>query len=174
MAKSHQILPRIRHGGHTGICDQRAALAGQHPRHNLLSPLSAVMFKIAHHWLFDAKMVEQLQRHPGVLSGYKISLLQRLDRAGGKSPKLPIGVPTRYKIPLNCLPPCPAHKLRAFQMNICRVLLLRRTTAQQKGLAFRPCALLIKKPGRTGEPLRHKAKPLWLKPLRAHFTHHIA
>ena len=30
-------------------------------------------------------------------------------------------------------------------MNICRVLLLRRTTAQQKGLAFRPCALLIKK-----------------------------
>jgi len=66
----------------------QGGLPGLDTRADHVPALAFVVFKIADHRLFDAEMVEQLQRDPRVLRGDEIGLPQGFRRARGKIGKI--------------------------------------------------------------------------------------
>ena len=73
-AGSHQGFPRVGDGGHPRVTDQGAGFPLLQAGHDQRPVFQLVMFKVRDQRLFDAKMVQQLQGHPGVLCGHKVRL----------------------------------------------------------------------------------------------------
>ena len=68
----HQILAGIGNGRTAGIGYQGAGLTGQDPFHNFITFESLVVLVVANQAFFDAQMVQQLQRNPGIFRGNEI------------------------------------------------------------------------------------------------------
>ena len=77
-AQGDQLLPGVGDGGHPGVGHQGAALPRQQALQNGRAAGLCIVAVIGDHLLFQAQVVQQLHRHPGVLRGNKIRLLQRL------------------------------------------------------------------------------------------------
>ena len=90
-ALGHQFLSRVTDGGSTGIGDQGAALTPQQAGDQFLSPGSGIVAVVTHHRLLQPQMVEELHRHPGVLGGDEIHLLQGLRRPERQIPQVANG-----------------------------------------------------------------------------------
>ena len=80
----HDDLPGVGNGGHTRVAAQRAGFPGLDAVQNITAPLFQIVLIIAHHRLFQAQVVQQLQRHTGVFGGNKIRFCKGFRRAWGK------------------------------------------------------------------------------------------
>ena len=90
-APGHQLLPRVRDGGHPRVGDQGAVLPRQQPVQHRLAPRLRVVAVIGQHGLFQPQVIEQLDGHPGVLRRDKVRLRQGLGHALGDVPQVADG-----------------------------------------------------------------------------------
>lgn len=73
-----QILTGVGDGRGARIGDERTALTRKQPLHDAQAAFCLVVLVIAHEWLFDLQMIEQLERHARILGGDEIRLGERL------------------------------------------------------------------------------------------------
>ena len=83
-ALAHDVLAGVGDGGHAGVGHERARLAREQPRDDLLTAGVLVVLVVAHARLFDLKVVEQLCGHARVLGGDEVGAAQRLECAHGQ------------------------------------------------------------------------------------------
>ena len=87
-ALGHEILARIGDGGHSRVGDEHAVLSRLDPLADHGAAPALVVLIIAEHRLFQAEMVQQLQRDARVLRGDEIGGGERLPGTGGEIPQV--------------------------------------------------------------------------------------
>ena len=90
-AETHQVLPRVGDGGGARVRHQGAALPRLNPAEDGGPRGVAVVAVVGRHGLFQPQVVQQLHRHPGVLGGQEVRLLQRLRRPAADVPQVADG-----------------------------------------------------------------------------------
>ena len=90
-ALRHQLFAGVADGRCARVRHQSAVFSRQNAAQDLRAAALGVMPVIAHHGLFDTQMVQDLQRHTGILGGDKIRLPQGLDDAFTQIPQISDG-----------------------------------------------------------------------------------